>query len=72
MAPMIRSTNVGPVEDRGGILLAMYWTECSICIIVVFLRFYSRIKIRSVGLDDWAMLFTLVTKTPYAFHFGPI
>lgn len=72
MAPMIRSTDIHPIDDRGGRLLVMYWTEFSICIIVVFLRFYSRIKIRSVGLDDWVMLLTLVTKTPHTFWFGSI
>lgn len=60
MAPIIRSTYTPPIDDRGGRLLVMYWTECSIAIIVVSLRFYCRIKIKGVGLDDWTMLLTLV------------
>lgn len=66
MAPIIirstTTTNIRPVDDRGGILLVMYWTECTIAIIVVSLRFYCRIKIRGVGLDDWTMLLTLVNR----------
>lgn len=66
MAPIITrstTTNIRPVVDgRGGILLVMYWTECSIAIIMVSLRFYCRIKIRGVGLDDWTMLLTLVNR----------
>lgn len=62
MAPIIRSTTniIRPIDDQGGILLVIYWTECSIGIIVVSLRFYSRIKVRGVGLDDWIMLLILV------------
>lgn len=51
---------IPPNEDRGPRLLAMYWTECIIVVIVVALRFYSRIKIKGLGQDDWIILFTLV------------
>lgn len=40
----------------------MYWTELSTVTIIVALRFYARIKINGLGLDDWTVLFTLVRK----------
>lgn len=52
---------ISPDEDRGPQLLAMYWTEITIVTIVVALRFYSRIMIKGLGLDDWAVLFTMVS-----------
>lgn len=51
---------IPPDEDRGPQLLAMYWTECTVVTIVVALRFYSRIRIKGLGLDDWNVLFTMV------------
>lgn len=59
------TSTIPPNEDRGPQLLAMYWTECTIVTIVVALRFYSRIKIKGLGLDDWTVLFTLVRKCPF-------
>ncbi|MCJ1266413.1 hypothetical protein MMC22_006298 [Lobaria immixta] len=47
-------------ENRGPQLLAMYWTECTVVTIIVALRFYCRIKIKGLGLDDWTVLFTTV------------
>lgn len=41
----------------------MYWTECTVVTIIVALRFYSRIKIKGLGLDDWTVLFTTVRKS---------
>ena len=50
-------------RDRGPQLLAMWWTELSICIVMVAMRFYSRYKLKNFGLDDWLMLTALVRKT---------
>ena len=50
----------GDDEDRGPYLLAIYWTECAVAILVVALRLWSRMMIKNFGLDDWAMIFTLV------------
>lgn len=63
MAPVVHT--IRPDEDRGPKLLGIYWTECSIAIIMVSLRFYARIKIRGLGLDDWTMLLAMVTKHYY-------
>ncbi|MCJ1268754.1 hypothetical protein MMC22_008642 [Lobaria immixta] len=57
---------IPPDEDRGPQLIAMYWTECTIVTIVVALRFYSRIRIKGLGLDDWTMLFTLALTLVFA------
>lgn len=56
------SSSISPNKDRGPQLLAMYWTELSTVTIIVALRFYARIKINGLGLDDWTVLFTLVRK----------
>ena len=49
--------------DRGPALLAMWWTELSICIVMVAMRVYSRIKLRSWGIDDWLMLTALASQS---------
>ena len=50
----------GGDHDRGGSLMAMFWTEVPIGVIFVAMRMYSRFKLRNTGLDDWMMVFTLV------------
>lgn len=51
----------GGDQDRGGSLLAITWAETFICIVVLGLRFYSRMKLKNIGIDDWMMLITLVS-----------
>lgn len=51
----------GGDRDRGGSLMAMFWTEVPIAIIVVAMRIYSRFKIKATGIDDWVMVITLVS-----------
>lgn len=51
---------VGGNQNRGPQLMAMFWTESAICILLLSLRFYARISIRGVGYDDWMMLATVV------------
>lgn len=50
-----------PNENRGPKLLALYWTEVVLAVIIIVLRFYSRIRIKGLGWDDWIMLFTVVS-----------
>lgn len=50
-------------RNRGPQLLAMWWTELSICIIMVAMRFYSRYKLKNFGTDDWLMLAALVGRS---------
>ncbi|KAK0702006.1 hypothetical protein B0T26DRAFT_744917 [Lasiosphaeria miniovina] len=49
-----------PDEDRGPHLVAMFWTYTSIAAAMTGLRFYARLQIRAVGLDDWMMLATVI------------
>lgn len=51
-------------EDRGPQMIAIYWVEAAIAIVVVSLRVWGRITIRQVGLDDYVMIFTLVSARP--------
>ncbi|KAL8717512.1 MAG: hypothetical protein Q9225_005244 [Loekoesia sp. 1 TL-2023] len=48
-----------PDEDRGSRLLALYWTECIIALIIVCLRVFWRLKLKSLGWDDWFMVLTM-------------
>ena len=52
----------GGDRDRGPGLVALFWTECALAMIIVGLRFYARISIRNLGADDWMMLFTVVSR----------
>ena len=47
--------------DLGPGLLAANWTEAGIAVVIVGLRFVTRIKVvRNVGADDYIMGFALV------------
>ena len=49
-------------SDQGPNILALSWTECSLAILVVSARMYTRSRIvRNVGWDDWTMLFAMVS-----------
>lgn len=48
-------------QDRGSALLAMWWTELSICIVMVTMRVYSRYKLKNIGVDDWFIVAALVS-----------
>ena len=50
----------GGDENRGPSLLAMWWTEVSISIIMVTMRLCSRWKLKNIGIDDWLMVTALV------------
>lgn len=41
-------------------MLAVFWTECAVALIVVCARLYSRLMIKNLGIDDWIMFFTMV------------
>ena len=48
-------------QDRGSALLAMWWTELSICIVMAAMRMYSRFKLKNIGVDDWFIVAALVS-----------
>jgi uncharacterized membrane protein YcaP (DUF421 family) len=54
----------GEVADRGPQMIAIYWAEAAIAVVVVALRIWGRIMLRQVGIDDYVMVFTLVCSLP--------
>ena len=48
-------------QNRGPALIAIFWVMTVVVINTLALRFYSRIRIREIGADDWMMLFTAVS-----------
>lgn len=51
-------------QNRAPGILAVTWIECSISVIVVTLRMYTRaVLVRHVGLDDIFIIITLVIST---------
>lgn len=48
-------------QNRGPELIAIYCSLAAISIIVVTVRIYARYHIHALGLDDWLMLFSLVS-----------
>jgi uncharacterized membrane protein YcaP (DUF421 family) len=51
----------GGYQDRGPQMIVIYWIEAAVAILVVCLRIWGRIVIRQVGIDDYVMVFTLVS-----------
>ena len=47
-------------QDRGPAVRSFYWTGFAICFTLLCLRFWARIKIRSLGWDDWIMALAVV------------
>ncbi|KAK0511295.1 hypothetical protein JMJ35_005868 [Cladonia borealis] len=50
----------GGDQNRGPSLLAMWWTEVSISIIMVIMRLCSRYRLKNVGIDDWLIVAALI------------
>lgn len=48
------------IADRGPAIIALFWVESAIAILVLALRFYGRLISSKLGKDDYAMLFTVV------------
>ena len=46
--------------NRAASLLATWWTELSISIIMVIMRLCSRCKLKNIGIDDWLIVTALV------------
>ena len=63
MSSALGSPSPSGDEDRGPLLLAIFWTESALSILIVASRFYSRWSIKALGADDAAMLATLVFST---------
>ena len=63
MSSTLSSPPPGGDEDRGPLLLTIFWTESTLSILIVASRFYSRWSIKALGADDATMLATLVFPT---------
>ena len=50
-----------PDKDRGPIILALQFSSLGLAIIIVLLRFYMRLKLRTHGWDDYTIYIALVT-----------
>lgn len=48
-------------QDRGGAVIAVYWSITAVAMLVVGLRFYARRLVHATGADDWLMLVSLVS-----------
>lgn len=51
-------------QDKGPMLLALWWTEAGVATVVVGLRFYTRHVMRGIVIEDWLMLIALVSPLP--------
>jgi len=47
--------------NRGPSLLAQFWTEIALGIVLICMRFWSRISAKNLGWDDFFMLITLAS-----------
>ena len=47
-------------RDRGPLVIAVYWVTLILAIFIVSLRLSARHQRRSLGIDDWTMLLSVV------------
>jgi len=58
---MTSTAGIDLTADRGPSLIAIYWAEAAIAIVVVGMRIWGRLIIRKLGPDDYIMIFALVS-----------
>ena len=63
MANTFKSPPPGGDQDRGPALLANFWTEFGIALLIIVLRLQSRLILKNLGRDDWVMFFSLVSES---------
>ena len=51
----------GGNQDRGPHLIGIFWAEAALASLIILLRISGRLMIRQLGLDDYMMIFTLVS-----------
>jgi hypothetical protein len=64
--PTPSELHLGPDVDRGADVAATYIVGCSVTFIVLLLRFWCRLRIEGLAIDDWCMLIAWV-HAPSAF-----
>lgn len=57
---MVGSTPQNLNDDKGPMLLGLWWAQVVIVTIIVGLRFYTRHLMRGIVIEDWLMLMALV------------
>ena len=50
-----------PDVDRASSLLAIFWAPFPLTVVLLGARFFVRLRIKKVGLDDYAMLLAWVS-----------
>lgn len=58
---LVERSSTADNATRGPQLLAAYWTEAAIVILVLLLRFRVRWSVGGIWADDWIMAFTGVS-----------
>lgn len=54
-------------ENKGPGILAAFWITTTIALVTVMGRFYIRMRVlRSVGVDDWLILLSMVRYSIFA------
>ena len=51
----------GGNQNRGPHLIGIFWAEAALASLIILLRISGRLMIRQLGLDDYMMIFTLVS-----------
>ena len=60
----------GGDENKGPLILAIMWVECTIAILLVCARTFTRVHlVHNLGLDDWTMILSMASKQIKE-HFG--
>lgn len=57
-------------QDKGPMLLALWWAEAGVATVVVGLRFYTRHVMRAIVIEDWLMLIALVSPFKQRFSYA--
>ena len=59
------ATSTAGTANRGSAINTLGWIECSISIVLVAARIYTRARLtHNVGIDDWTVLLALVRLYP--------
>lgn len=66
-------TSFPPVIANAGrvpTILAVTWVQCSVALMVVSARMFTRgYRVRNIGIDDWTMLLAMVNCFVIWMHF---
>lgn len=63
--PSSMSATIDLNANQGPSIVALVWVEATLALMIVLLRIYARIRIKALGLDDWTILLSLVSRPLY-------